>query len=131
MAIERSNPERIHRPTGYVHVVRTSGTTVYIAGQVAADAEGNVVGEGDLGAQARQVFANLRTALASAGASFEHVAKMNVYIVGYRPEMREAYRAARAEAMGDGVAASTLVGVQALARPEYLIEIEAIAVLDD
>lgn len=131
MAIKRLNPEGMHRPTGYTHVVEASGgRTIYIAGQISLDAEGQVVAPGDLEGQARQVFTNLRTALAAAGAGFEHVVKMNTYIVDYRPEMRDAYRAARGEFLSEDLPASTLVGVQALAQPDFLIEVEAIAVVD-
>lgn len=128
--LERIQPEGLRRPPTYTPVVRTTGgTTVYISGQVSADAEGNVVGAGDFEAQARQVFSNLRLALASVGADFTHVAKITTYIVDYRPELRDTYGAARSEAMGDALPASTLIGVQALAVPEYLIEVEAIAVI--
>jgi enamine deaminase RidA (YjgF/YER057c/UK114 family) len=131
MALEHINPEGISRPTSYTHVVRASGgATVYVSGQVAIDASGNLVGAGDFEAQARQVFANLRTALASVGATFDDVAKMNTYIVDYTPELRSALSAARADAMGEHPPASTLIGVQALATPELMIEVEAVAVLD-
>lgn len=131
MALEHIQPEGLSQPTGYTHVVRATGSaTAYISGQVSVDASGNVVGEGDFEAQARQVFDNLRAALASVGATFEHVAKMNTYIVDYRPELRPALTAARAAVMGDRPPASTLIGVQALARPELMIEVEAVAVLD-
>lgn len=132
MAIEQIQPDGLAQPTGYTHVVRArGGSTVYISGQISADAAGNVVGEGDFVAQARQVFMNLRAALASVGAGFEQVAKMNTYIVNYTPDLRPALRAARSEVMGDISPASTLVGVLALAAPAFLIEVEAIAVLDD
>lgn len=128
--IERIYPEGLRRPPTYTPVVRASGgTTVYISGQVSVDVEGNVVGVGDFAAQARQVFENLRLALASVGADFSHVVKMTSYIVDYSPELREAYGAARSAAMGDALPASTLIGVQALAMREYLIEVEAIAVV--
>jgi enamine deaminase RidA (YjgF/YER057c/UK114 family) len=130
MAIERINPAGISTPVGYTHVVKaTGGTTVYIAGQVAADASGNVVGVGDLTAQTRQVLTNLQTALAAAGGGFSDVVKMTTFIVNYTPEMRTAYRTVRGEFITDDLPASTLVGVQALAAPDYLIEIEAIAVI--
>ena len=128
--IERINPEGLRRPPTYTPVVKTSGgSTVYISGQVSVDVDGNVVGAGDLATQARQVFSNMRAALAAVGADFSHVAKITTYIVGYDASMRETYGAARAEAMGDALPASTLIGVQALAMPEYLIEVEAIAVV--
>ncbi len=131
MALEHINPDGISRPTSYTHVVRASGgSTVYISGQVAIDAGGSIVGAGDFEAQARQVFANLRTALAAVGATFDDVAKMNTYIVDYTPEFLPALQAARADTMGEHPPASTLIGVQALATPELMIEVEAVAVLD-
>lgn len=127
--IERIYPEGLRRPPTYTPVVRTTGTTIYISGQASADVDGNIVGVGDFAAQARQVFENLRTALASVGADFSNVAKITTYIVNYTPDLREAYGAARQEATGDHLPASTLIGVQALAMPEYLIEVEAVAVV--
>jgi enamine deaminase RidA (YjgF/YER057c/UK114 family) len=89
------------------------------------------VGRGDLKAQAQRVFENLRTALRAAGAGFEDVVKLNTYVVGYRPAMLDTLRAVRSSFMGEvAVPASTLVGVQALAREGLLIEIEAVAVVD-
>ncbi len=131
MTLEHINPVGLRRPPGYTHVVRSSGgTTVYCAGQIAVDAEGNVVGEGDFEAQARQVFSNLNTALASVGATFDQVAKMTIYIVDYSPDLYPALQAARAEVVGDNPPASTLIGVQTLVFPELLIEVEVVAVLD-
>lgn len=130
MPVQRMNPAGMHAPAGYSHVVTaTGGTTIYLAGQVAAGPDGAVVGAGDLEAQARQVFRNLQTALSAAGATFADVVKMNTYIVGYTPEMRATYRAVRGEFITGDLPASTLVGVQALATPDYLIEIEAVAVV--
>jgi enamine deaminase RidA (YjgF/YER057c/UK114 family) len=132
VTIERLNPEGMSRPAAYSHVVKASGgTTVYLAGQTPIDAEGRVVGEGDFAAQARQVFANLRTALAAVGADFTSLVRTTTYIVNYTPELREALQAARSEAFGDVKPASTLLGVAALANPAYLIEIEGIAVIPD
>jgi enamine deaminase RidA (YjgF/YER057c/UK114 family) len=132
VTIERLNPDGLSRPAAYSHVVRASGgTTVYLAGQTPIDAEGKVVGEGDFAAQARQVFSNLRTALAAVGADFSHLVRTTTYIVNYSTELREALQAARSEALGDIKPASTLLGVAALANPAYLIEIEGIAVIPD
>ena len=76
------NPETIHRPFGYSHVAEvTAGRPVYIAGQVALDPAGELVGPGDIAAQARQVFDNLQAALQTVGASFEQVVKLNYYLV--------------------------------------------------
>jgi enamine deaminase RidA (YjgF/YER057c/UK114 family) len=133
MAIERINPAEIHQPGGYTHVVRTSGArTAYISGQVAIDLAGNVVGPGDLEAQAKQAFANLQGALASVDADFSNVAKLTIYIVNYSAEARPALQAARQGLPGSeaGPPASTLIGVQALAMPEFLIEVEAVVDLD-
>lgn len=131
MTIDHIQPEGLRRPPTYTPVVRaTGGSTVYISGQVSVDVDGNIVGASDFAAQCRQVFSNLRAALAAVGADFSHVVKMNTYIVDFHPGLREDLRVVRTEAMGtDAPPASTLIGVQALAEPEYLIEIEAIAVV--
>ena len=126
------NPEGVSKPTGYTHVVAVEGARklLFISGQVALNAAGDVVGRGDLGAQARQVFQNLQTALSAAGASFADVTKMTTFIVNYKPEDRDVIRAVRTEYLpGDAPPASTLVGVQALAAPEFMIEVEATAAL--
>ena len=86
------NPEAMHRPSGYTHVVEViAGRPVYIAGQVALDRTGTVVGPGDIRAQARQVFDNLQAALRSVGASFEQVVKLNYYLLdaAHLPAVRE------------------------------------------
>ena len=132
MTIERLNPEGLSTPAAYSHVVRArGGSTIYLAGQTPIDAAGNVVGEGDFAAQARQVYANIRTALAAVGADASHLVRTTTYIVNYTPALRETLGAARIEAFGDVKPASTLLGVQALANPAYLIEVEGIAVLPD
>jgi reactive intermediate/imine deaminase len=126
--IDRMNPAGLSTPTGYSHVVSTrGGRTIYIAGQVALDAQGRIVGTGDLAAQTRQVFANLEIALKAAGATFEHVVKTNYY-------MRDATQVAtvrevRSKYFTKGLPASTLVEVPRLAQPDFLIEIEVIAVV--
>ena len=130
MPTQHINPQGVSTPAGYTHVVSAEGRVLFISGQVALDATGNVVGDGDFAAQANQVFENLKTCLAAAGASFSNVVKLTTYIVNYSPELRPALTAARAGHLpADGPPASTLVGVQALARPEFLIEIEAVAVV--
>src|SRR5262245_48741084 len=129
---ERLNPQGLSQPSGYAHVVTArGGKTVYVAGQVSLDEKGELVGRGDLKAQAQRVFENLRTALHAAGADFEDVVKLNTYVVSYRPAMLDTLRSVRKSFMGEvAVPASTLLGVQALAREGLLIEIEAIAVVD-
>jgi reactive intermediate/imine deaminase len=126
--IERMNPQGLSTPTGYSHVVSArGGKTIYIAGQVAFDAKGQLVGKGDLAAQTRQVFENLATALKAAGATFSNVVKTNYYMrdasqVATVREIRSKYFSS-AE-----LPASTLVEVSRLANPDFLIEIEVIAV---
>ena len=83
---EHPVPQGVSPARGYSHVVSVSGErTIYIAGQIALDAEGTIVGRGDLGTQARQVFKNLQAALGAAGATFADVVKMNTYVVNLRP----------------------------------------------
>jgi enamine deaminase RidA (YjgF/YER057c/UK114 family) len=125
------NPSNLHRPRGYTHaVVVDGGRLVFIAGQVAFDKEGNLVGKGDLRAQTEKALDNLVAALAAAGATPADVVKVNTYVVNYRPADYPIIREARARIFdGQNPPASTLIGVQALAVEELLIEIEAIAVV--
>jgi enamine deaminase RidA (YjgF/YER057c/UK114 family) len=124
------NPETIHRPFGYSHVAEvTAGRPVYIAGQVALDPAGELVGPGDIAAQARQVFDNLQAALQTVGASFEQVVKLNYYLVdaSQLPVVREV----RNEYVNtEQPPASTAVEVRRLFRDDILIEVEAVAVVD-
>ncbi len=124
-----SNPPAIAKPRGYSHVVEVlAGRTVYIAGQVAQDKDGNLVGKGDFRAQCVQVFENLKAALASVGADFTHVVKLNNYLtdmahLAVLREVRNQYFNTQQPP------ASTAVQVVRLARDEWLLEIEAIAVV--
>jgi len=126
------NPEGLMRPGAYTPVVSTrGGRTLYVAGQVAQNEKGELVGAGDLAAQAEQVYKNLGIALKGAGATFNDLVKITVYVVNMKPEHRDLMGKARARHVNkDNPPASTLVGVQALAKPEYLVEVEAIAVAD-
>ena len=128
---EYLKPKGLSINPAYSHVAVASGTrTIYIAGQVSIDEKGAVVGAGDIGAQTEQVMRNLGKCLEAAGASFEHVVKITTYVVNYKPELRAAIGKARTPFFGDRPPpASTLVGVSALAAPEWLIEIEAVAVV--
>ena len=127
-----------HRPPGLLHnpnyshtVVASGGRTVYIAGQVPTDADGKLVGGSDLAAQTSQAMKNVGIALAAAGASYRDIVKITTYVVGYKPEHRAIVGKARGAFFTDAPPpASTLVGVSALAMPEWLVEIEAIAVVD-
>ena len=128
---ERINPPGLMKPTGYTHTVTVQGgKLVFVAGQVALDKEGNVVGKGDLKAQAQQVYDNLKLALAAAGASPKDVVKAVGFVVNYNPSQLPVLREARQAFFGGAEPpASTLVGVQALAREDFLIEIEVVAVV--
>lgn len=115
----------------YSHVVTAAGTkTIYISGQIAVDEAGKLVGGNDLGAQTTQVMKNLGLALAAAGADYTDLVKITTFVVNYRPEHRAIISAARTPFLSKGEPpASTLIGVTALAVPEWLIEIEGIAVV--
>jgi enamine deaminase RidA (YjgF/YER057c/UK114 family) len=123
------NPETMHHPTGYTHVVEvTAGRPVYIAGQVALDPSGAIVGPGDIRAQARQVFDNLRAALQAVGAGFEQVVKLTYFLVDATQlpvvrEVRDQYVNTQQPP------ASTAVEVRRLVQDDLLIEVEAIAVI--
>ncbi len=133
MPITHHNPAGLSKPTGYTHVTKVTALYhVHISGQVALDAEGKVVGKGDIGAQAEQVYRNLEIALAEVGLDFTHVFKQVTYVVGLTPELLPPVRAARAKRFGNGpFPASTLVGVTALVNPDLLIEVEVIAAVPD
>lgn len=129
---EHINPEGLSRPTGYTHVVAAGpGRTVYVAGQVAVGPDGDAV-SAELEPQVRQAYANLKTALDAAGASVGDLVKTTVFVVGYRPEHRATIARVRAEIFeGIEPPANTLLGVTALAAPEFLVEVEGIAVIPD
>ncbi|MGQ4383878.1 RidA family protein [Streptomyces sp. SAS_270] len=121
-------PDGVAPAAAYTHVVMGSGRFVAVSGQLALDESGELVGEGDAAAQARQVFENLRRCLAAAGAGFDDVVKLTFFVtdMAHMP----AIRAARAEHIPDDrLPAASAVQVAALVRPEFLMEIEAYAVL--
>lgn len=135
MAITLVNPSGLPEVEAYRQVsIATGSRLVHMAGQVAWDAEGVTVGEGDLAAQVEQCYLNVGTALAGAGGSFDDVVKLTVYVVDWTPEKMPLFLegAARAAAkLGvTPVPPGTLLGVAALDIPEHLVEIEATAVLD-
>lgn len=129
LLVQFINPPAIHKPTGYTHAVKATGCQlVFISGQVALDAKGEIVGRDDFARQAEQVYRNMEEVLRASGAGFKEVIKINSYVVGLTLEKRNQLREARAKFMGpDNPPASTLVGVQALARPEFMLEVEAVA----
>ena len=110
----------------YTDAVR-AGDLLFISGCVAIDADGKLVGEGDVVAQARQVFANVGLCLGAAGASFADVVKVTTFLTDI--EDRAKINPVRQEVFGHARPASTLVEVSALVLPEFLIEVEAVAVL--
>jgi enamine deaminase RidA (YjgF/YER057c/UK114 family) len=125
------NPSTLATPPGYTHVVEiTRGRTVFIAGQVAVDQSGEIVGQHDFRAQTQQVFENLKAALAAVGTDFTRVVKLNMYVVDISQlqtlrEVRDRY------VNTHNPPASTLVEVRKLAREEFLIEVEAVAHLPE
>ena len=131
MTLELINPDGLPTPESYTHVVvATASRLVFVAGQVAEDAEDNLVGPDDLAVQARQAFANLGRCLAAAGARPDQVAKLTIYVVHHRPEYLPVISDARIAVFGDHRPADTVVGVEALAEAGRLIEVDAIAVVD-
>lgn len=130
MTKQALNPDGLPAPVGpYSNVVTTApGRLVFVAGQIAFDANGELVGPGDIAAQTRQVMENIRLALEAAGATFADVVRVVNYItdVSLFGEMA----AVRKEYLVEPYPASTLVEVSALMFPEVLIEIEAIAVVE-
>jgi enamine deaminase RidA (YjgF/YER057c/UK114 family) len=123
------NPQAMHPPTGYSHVVEvTAGRPVYIAGQVALDRSGALVGPGDIAAQARQVFDNLGAALQAVGAGFDQLVKLTLYLVDLTQlpvvrQVRDRYVNTQQPP------ASTAVEVRRLVHPDLLLEVEAVAVI--
>ncbi|MBI3466730.1 MAG: RidA family protein [Planctomycetes bacterium] len=131
MKIEFFNPPDLCPTSGWTHAVcATGGKTIYVSGQVGVNERGEVVGKGDLRAQTEQVFRNIAIALAAAGATFGDVVMTKLYVVGRRPEHVPIIREVRSRYVSaDKPPASTLVGVSALVGPDWLIEIDAVAVV--
>src|SRR5712692_2099959 len=108
MTVQRIDVPGLNKSPVYAHVVK-AGNTIYVAGQVAQDEKGQVVGRGDITAQATQVFENLKKALAAGGADFRDVVKINIYLTD--PRYREPLGKVRAQYIRDPLPASTLVVV--------------------
>jgi enamine deaminase RidA (YjgF/YER057c/UK114 family) len=128
--IRRINPDELDVPPGYSHVVEVSGgRLVFISGQAAANAEGEVVGKNDFSAQAAQVFRNLEIALKAAGCDARNLVKMTVYLLDM--QNLSAYREARnrffATVTPPAAPAITLVEVSRLYGSDFMIEIDAVA----
>ncbi|MGP3955942.1 RidA family protein [Nonomuraea sp. 3N208] len=135
MAVTLVNPDGLPKPDVYRQLsIATGSKLVFLAGQVARDAEGRRVGEGDLAAQVEQAYLNIGTALAAVGGSFDDVAKLTVYVVDWKPDkmplLGEGVARAAAKLGVDPVKPITLLGVAALGEPDLLVEVEATAVID-
>ena len=128
MAKQIINPPKMAPPTGYSYAVKKSGTPVFISGQVALDAEGKLVGEGDAAAQTEQVFRNLRSVVEACGGTMDDIVKITIFVTD--PAYRPAVAAARQKHFKEGeYPASTYLVVSALAVPQLLVEIEAVAMI--
>lgn len=135
LTIDRKQPDgmnvRVQQgKAAYSHVVTVngSGKTIYIAGQLARDAAGNIVGPGDMRAQLEQTFKNLDLCLKAAGASWADVVKTNTYVTDY--EAFSKHSDVRMRYFGVGIPTSTTIQISRLAQPEAMVEIEMIAVVE-
>jgi enamine deaminase RidA (YjgF/YER057c/UK114 family) len=134
LLVEMLNPPTMPPPVSKVYnqiAVVTAGRLAFIAGQVAIDRDGQLVGAGDYGLQAEQTFRNLAGALKALDAKPSQVARMTINVVGHRPELRSIIFAAGYKVFGTQwpACASTLLGVHSLALPEWLIEVDATVAL--
>jgi enamine deaminase RidA (YjgF/YER057c/UK114 family) len=134
MGVEHLNPDTLVKNPAFTNVIVVTGNakTIYIGGQDAYDASTRtVVGKGDITVQVAQVFKNLEAALAAAGAGLEHVVKWNIYIVQGQP-LQPAFEASQ-KVWGKRPNPPTITGVYVagLANPDYLVEIDAIAVIPE
>lgn len=135
MSVTRVNPSTMYDSLafGFSHAsVSEGGRMLHLAGQVAWDKDQNVVGGDDLAAQAKQAFRNLRDVLASQGASPADLVRIRTYVVNHSPDKLEAVAGEMMAFYGDAIPApNTWIGVQALALPEFLIEVEGTAILTE
>ncbi len=127
--VQYLNPPEMRQPAGWFTQVVKVGNTLYAAGQTANDKNGNVVGINDIEAQTRQVYENIMTAVRAVGGSSAKVVRTRTYLTDSRfiPE----YRVIPREFFPENPPANTMLIVQGLARPEYLIEVDAEAVIGD
>ena len=135
MTITLTNPRALPKVDFHRQVsIATGSKLVFLAGQVAWDADGTLVGEGDLAAQVEQCFLNVGAALTEVGGSFDDIAKLTIYVADWTldkmPSVQEGRARAGAKLGVTTLAPGTIIGVAALFEPEHLVEVEAIAVLD-
>jgi enamine deaminase RidA (YjgF/YER057c/UK114 family) len=131
MKVTRINPAGLPGSPSYSHAISVEGARelVFISGQVARDANGSIVGAGDLRLQAAKAYENLAIALVAAGSSPADLVKITTFVVGWRPEYLPVIHETRRSVFGpDFVPASSLIGVESLVDPSLLIEVEGIAV---
>jgi enamine deaminase RidA (YjgF/YER057c/UK114 family) len=128
-ARERLNPPTVATPMANYSQVARAGNTLYIAGQTAVDRDGKLVGRGDAEAQAEQVYRNLVAIVEHYGGTVDNILKMTTFITNW--EYRAQVAKARDRIFSPPYPANTLVVISALASADYLVEIEAIAVLDE
>jgi enamine deaminase RidA (YjgF/YER057c/UK114 family) len=128
MNVERINPSSMRTPAEYYAHVTKAGNMVFVAGQAAVGKDNQMVGVGDITAQAEEVFQQLQECLRAAGTDLSHVVKLNTFLT--RPEDNRPVAAVRSKYLREGLCpASTMVIVARLARPEMLIEVECIAMV--
>ncbi|HET9248725.1 MAG TPA: RidA family protein [Actinomycetota bacterium] len=131
MRTTRSNPDTVAAPIGSysqsVRVETADAVWIYVSGQIAVDVDGNLVGPGDLRAQTRQVFENLRAILEAHGATFANVVKIGTYVTTL--EDLDGMREVRGAYLASELPASTAVQVAALVVPDAMIEIDLVAVV--
>lgn len=129
--IQHLNPDGLNKNPAFTNVVVVSGSvkTVYVGGQDAVDASGTIVGKGDIKVQVEQIFKNLQTALAAAGATLEHVIKWNLYVVQGQPLQPGSEVFQQVWGRRPNPPAITMAYVAGLANPDFLCEMDAIAVI--
>lgn len=121
-------PNNLHRPFGYAHAIQID-KTLYISGQIPLDMAMNVVGKNDMAAQTEQVYANLRKVLEDAGGTMRNIVMLNIYCTDIESFDKQT-RGLRKKYFGEYYPAITAVEVKRLYRPDFMIEVEAVAVLD-
>jgi enamine deaminase RidA (YjgF/YER057c/UK114 family) len=133
MSVEYMSPDGLHKNPAFSHVVVARGQvrTVYVGGQNSVDSSGNVVGKGDIGRQAEQAFKNLEIALSAAGARLENIVKWTIYVVQGQPLQPGFEAFQRVWGHRPRPPLVTVLFVAGLANPEFLLEIEAIAVIPE
>ena len=127
MAHEILKLRSVHPTKGYSHASK-AGNTLYIAGQIAQDVDGNLVGKGDFETQVRQVCENLKNIIEEAGGTLQNIVKKTTFLTHY--SHIETYRKVRNEYFPEPCPPNTLLIIESLALPEYMIEVEAVSVLD-